>query len=59
MSEPEFFCVQKITVQVTNAGAQLWILNRVVTPASVRLVTDNRVLQPREMNANLVCAASL
>ena len=57
MSEGEFLGVQEVAFEVANARAELRILDRIVASASVSLVTNNRMLQPREMNANLMCPA--
>ena len=59
MSEGEFLCVQEVAFEVADARAQLWILDRVVAPSSVSLVTNHGMLQPRKMNTNLMCPAGL
>src|SRR5215211_8277759 len=43
--------------EVANACPELWTLDRVVTSSSIGLVTNNRMLDPREMNTNLMCSA--
>ena len=57
MSKAELLRVQKMSFEMANARAQLWILNGVITPATVSLVSYYRMLQPCEMNANLMCPA--
>lgn len=47
MREREFLCMEEVAFEMANARAQLWILNRVVAPASVSLVTNNRMFYPR------------
>jgi len=54
MRECEFLCVQEVALEIANSRSQLWILNRVVAPASVSLVSNNRMFQPCEMHADLV-----
>ncbi len=49
--------MQEVAFEVANARAQLWILNRVVAASAVSLIANNRMLQPREMNANLMCSS--
>jgi hypothetical protein len=59
MSEGEFLGVKEVAFEVADASTELWILDRVVASASVNLITYDRMLQPREMNANLMCPACL
>ena len=59
MSEREFFRVKKMTVEVTNAGAQPCILNRIVATASIRFITYDRMLHPPKVNANLMSPSCL
>src|SRR5690242_11257420 len=57
MSEGELLGVQKMSAEVAHTRANLRVLDRVVTSRAVRLITNNRMLQPREMNTDLVRAA--
>lgn len=59
MCEGELFGVQKVPSEVANVRAQFCVLNRVVAAGAVHFVGNNRVLDPREMHANLVGAACL
>src|SRR5437868_4091166 len=54
MNEPELLRMQELTPQTPNACAQSWILNRIVAAPSVSLIANNRMLYPRQMNANLM-----
>ena len=59
VSEGEFLCVQKVAVQVSDLRSQTWILDRVVSPSSVSFISDHRMLQPCEMNANLMRSSGI
>ena len=54
MHEAELLGVQELSLKTAKARAQLWILNRIVPPAAVSLISNHRVLQPRKMYADLV-----
>src|SRR5689334_21653968 len=54
MFEAELLSVQELAFEVADARPELWILNRVVTPAAVSLISNDRMLQPREMDADLM-----
>ena len=55
MQKREFLSVQELTIEVANSTAQLWILNGVIASGAVSLISNNRMLQPRQVDANLVC----
>ena len=59
MREGELFGVQKMATKVTHVRAQPRVLNCVVTTGAVGFITDNRMFEPRQMNANLVRPAGL
>src|SRR2546423_14691475 len=59
MRERELLSMEKMAAEVANAGAQAYILNRVVTSRAVRFISNHRVLQPRKMHANLVRPSGL
>src|SRR5690349_4408732 len=59
MSERELLRVQEMSPEIAHARASLRVLDRVVATGAVSLITDNRMLQPCEMNANLMRAAGL
>jgi hypothetical protein len=54
MREGELFGVEEVAFEISNLRAQSWVLNGVVAPPAVGFITDNRVLYPREMDANLM-----
>ncbi len=54
MSEREFLCVQEMTIEVADARAELCILDRIVAAAPISLIANDRMFQPRQVNANLV-----
>jgi len=54
MSERKLFRVQKMAAKVAHLRAQAWVLNRVVAAAAVGFIANNRMFQPREMDADLV-----
>ena len=54
MLKTEFLRMQKVSIECANAGAQTRILDRVVASTSIRLITNDRMLQPREVHADLV-----
>ena len=59
MREREFLGVEELAVQTANARAETCILNRVITPAAVSLITHDGMFQPREVHSDLMCSPGL
>ena len=59
MTEAEPFGVQELPAERGDGGAQFRIGNRLITPAAVNLVADDRMLEPREMHSDLMRAPRL
>src|SRR6202008_1596827 len=57
--ESQLLCMQELAVEAANARAQGRVLDRVVAAATVSLITDNRMLQPREMHSDLMRSSRL
>ena len=57
MRKPEFLCMKKMAVEVSYARAQACILDCIIASAAIGFVADDRMLQPRKVNANLVSPA--
>src|SRR5690349_14342404 len=57
MRERELLRVQKMAIEVAHVRAESRVLNRVVASGAVRLITDDRISQPREVNADLMRAS--
>lgn len=58
MTKTEPFGVQKLTLQFADRRSQSDVLNSFIAAPSIDFIANNRMLQPREMHANLVRAAS-
>lgn len=59
MSEGKFFGVQKMAAEIAHVRAQASVLDRVVATTTVGFIANNRMFQPRKMDADLVSPAGL
>ena len=59
MTKTELRCVQKLSIQLRNRAADLWIRNSLIASATIDFIADDRMLEPGEVHANLMRASGL
>ena len=51
--------MQKLSIQLRNRAADLWIRNSLIASATIDFIADDRMLEPGEVHANLMRASGL
>lgn len=59
MAEAQFFSVKKLTTKLRDATTNQGIDDGFVAAAPIRFIADNRMFQPGQVYANLMCATGL
>jgi len=59
MGEREFLCVQELTAQPGDLPANFWISHSLISTRSINFIAYHRVLQPGQVDADLMRAAGL